>query len=433
MKLRPFELTLVVIFGLLLVLAIVLLRLYKPEVSEEELLLGGPVAIWGTLPEAPMNMVIDSLKTENPGYKDVTYRFVAAEEFNQTFINALADNQSPDLVLISHELLVELRGRLEVTPYQSFPERDFRSYYIEGAGIFALKDGIYAYPIAVDPLMMYWNRDIFSFNNLLSAPKTWEEVVGETVPELTVRDFNRTITQSAVALGEYNNIKNAFATISMLLLQGGSALVAEEGKSYIVRLDQMGIGPGRPFTLAINFYSNFNSVSNTLYSWNKALALDRDVFLQDKLALYFGLGSEAKELEAKNPNLNFDIAEVPQGAGATIKRTYGRFYGVAIPKEAKNKSGAYIVRQELTSLSTAKKLADGYFMAPVYRASLGAGSNDVYGRLIYTSALQARGWLNPPRADVDSALTKLVGDVGANRSEVSGAVNDAVTRLGQAY
>ena len=254
MKLRPFELTLVVIFGLLLVLAIVLLRLYKPEVSEEELLLGGPVAIWGTLPEAPMNMVIDSLKTENPGYKDVTYRFVAAEEFNQTFINALADNQSPDLVLISHELLVELRGRLEVTPYQSFPERDFRSYYIEGAGIFALKDGIYAYPIAVDPLMMYWNRDIFSFNNLLSAPKTWEEVVGETVPELTVRDFNRTITQSAVALGEYNNIKNAFATISMLLLQGGSALVAEEGKSYLVRLDQMGIGPGRPFTLAINFY-----------------------------------------------------------------------------------------------------------------------------------------------------------------------------------
>ena len=63
---------------------------------------------------------------------------------------------------MSHEKLVEHRSRLQSIPYESFPERDFRNRYIDGASIFAMRDGVYAFPLMVDPLVMYWNRDIFS-------------------------------------------------------------------------------------------------------------------------------------------------------------------------------------------------------------------------------------------------------------------------------
>jgi ABC-type glycerol-3-phosphate transport system substrate-binding protein len=434
MKLRPFELILVVVFGIMLILALVLLRTYEPAPEEGQLTNVGVVNIWGTLPAEGANALLAELAQTQDAYRNVSYRYVSPESFDDTFVNALADGTGPDLVLISQESLVKHRTRFEAVPYESFPVRDFRSLYVDGASIFAQSDGIYAYPIAVDPLMMYWNRDLFSFNNFVTAPVSWEEIVSDTVPALTVRDFNRTINQSGLAMGEYSNIKNAFGILSLLTLQGGSAMVTEESGRYKIRLDeQQDQLSGRPFTTAVTFYTNFNAVSNTLYSWNRSLPLDRDMFLSEELALYFGYGSEARELEKRNPNLSFDIALVPQGAEATVKRTYARFYGLAVPRTTKNKLGAYTVRQELTSQANAKKLADAYSLAPAHRSSLVAGSNDVYGRVIYEAVPVARGWLSPSQDEVSEIFTTLLGDVSSNRSSLSGAVGDSLERLQQAY
>ena len=431
MKLRPFELALVVIFGLLMILALILLKFYNPEPEAEIASLGGAVTIWGTLPASTIDSVLNTLTITNEGYKKVTYRYISPDKFDDTFVNALADNTPPDLLLIPHELLTPLRPRLEKVPYKDFPS--FRSQYVEGSSIFALSDGIYGFPVMVDPLVMYWNEDLFSFKNILTAPQTWEEIVGTTVPELTVRDFNRVISQSALAMGEYTNIKNASPIISMLLLQGGSKMVSEAGTTYQVKLDEGETKGAVPFTTAMTFYSNFSAVSNSLYSWNRSLSLDRDAFLRDELALYFGFGSEAKELEAKNPNINFSMAQVPQGAAATTKRTYGRFYTLAVPIKAKNKTGGYMVARELAGPVNAKTLADGYSMAPVYRATLEAGSNDPYTILRYGAAIQARAWLSPAQAEVDSVFTQLIEAVTADRTAISKHVGDAASRLGQKY
>lgn len=434
MKLRPFELTLVVIFGILLLGALLLLRTFEPKTKDGEVTLGGTVSVWGVLPPETIDSIIYDLGNTQPAYRDVTYRYIPPEEFDNRFVNALADGTGPDLVLLSHESLVRHRSRLEAVPYEFFPARDFRSLYIDGAEIFALGDGVYGYPIAADPLVLYWNRDLFSFSNLITAPATWEEVVSEIVPDLTVRDFNRTITQSGLAMGEYSNIKNAFPVLSLLLLQAGSVMVTEKPGGYELRLNEtIGATGGYPLTTALTFYTNFNSVSNTLYSWNRSLPLDREAFLGEQLAMYFGFGSEAKELAARNPNLNFDIAEVPQGATVTVKRTYARFYGLMVPKAAANKGGAYMVRQELGSQLNAKKIADANNLAPVHRTLLLAGSNDVYGRVLYKTMPIARGWLSPAQSGADKVFTQMIDDVISNRSAVTSAANDAIVRLQREY
>ena len=251
------------------------------------------------------------------------------KNFSVTLTNALADGTGPDLLLLSHEQLVELRRRIAPISYESFPIRDIRSNYVDGADIFAMSDGLYAYPIAVDPLMLYWNRNLFSSKNLLSAPTTWESLIAY-VPALTERDFDRTIIKSAIAMGEYQNIRNAFGTISALLLQSGSRFVEEaEGNRYDIYLDTSVAG-GRPLVSTIDFYTRFSRPTNSLYSWNRSFSEDRQEFLAENLAMYFGYGSEGREIERLNPNLSFDIAEVPQGASATVRRTYGNFYGLSV-------------------------------------------------------------------------------------------------------
>jgi len=433
MKLRPFELGLVIFFGVLILLAFVLINTHKPAPKDGAVNLGGQVTIWGTLPAGVFSSIISDLSNRDDAYRRVSYRYIAPENFDNVFINALADQNSPDLLLMSHEKLVTHRSRLQPIPFESFPVRDFRNLYLEGASVFTLNDGVYAFPVAVDPIVMYWNRDILSNNGFLVPPVTWEEIVSETAPALTVRDFNRNVQRSTIAMGEYSNVKNAFQVLSLLLLQAGSVMVTEDGRRYRIRLNEAIGGGSQPLTSSLGFFTSFSNVNNSLYNWNRSLPLDRELFLRENLVFYFGFGSEARDLESKNPNLNFDIAEVPQGATATNKRTYGSFYGFFLPRAAKNKNGAIITMQTLSSQTYAKRISDANNLAPVYKQSIQQGSNDVYGRIIYSSAINARGWLNPDLNKAGEVIRTTLEDISSNRRGVSGAASDTNQRLQQTY
>lgn len=433
MKLRPFELTLVIIFGVMAVASLIILRTYQAPPAEDESLIG-TLAIWGTIPQDTFDSVLAKITAADAGFKGVRYRYIPEEDFDDEFVNALADQQSPDLVLINQERLTSYRNRLQVIPYESYPLRDFRNVYVEGAEVYALSDGIYGLPLMVDPLVMYWNRDMFSQAGFLAAPTTWEEVVSVTVPEFTVRDFNRTIQQSGIAMGVFDNVKNAFPVLSTLLLQGGSRMVVDNGTRYDIALNEAtGAGVGEPLAKAFSFYANFSNPNNSLYSWNRALRPDTETFLSEDLALYFGFSSEGTQLEQKNPNLNFDVAEVPQGKDATAKRTYGRFYSFQIPKAAKNSAGAFTAMQTLASAENAALFTEKLGMAPVHRALIASGSNDIYGRVAYSSSFFARGWLNPKLPQTEEALKESIEDINANRADAFKAANDLVYRLGQVY
>ncbi len=434
MKLRPFELVLVVVFGGLFFAALIMLKVYNPP-PKEGVSTFGEVTVWGVLPPETFDSLLRKLRETDKGFTSVYYKQVPIEKFDTEFVNALADQKAPDLLLIPQDRLVEHRARLQAISYESFPIRDFRSTYIDGAEVMALSDGVYGLPLFVDPLVLFWNRDMFAKFDFLRAPETWEEVVGETVPTLTVRSFNRDINTSAIAMGEYSNIKNAFATYSMLLLQGGSQMTTESSSGYNVRLDEV-VGASvsaLPFTKAALFYTNFSNTNNSLYSWNRSLRQDKEMFLSEDLAMYFGFASEGRDIAAKNPNLSFDIAEVPQSEAATVSRTYGSFYMFAIPKASVNKNGAFAAALQLATAANAKTLADGYNMAPVHRSTLAVGSNDVYGRVAYISAIYARGWLNPELDEFGKILNTMYEDVNANRRDTTAAAADAINRTRGIY
>ena len=433
MKLRPFELALVGIFLGLGLLALVLLSSYKPKSDTPTVVLGTSVVIWGTLPAAAFKEVLDPLMEEIEEFRVVSYVEKDPRTFDLDLLKALAENRGPDIIVLPHEKLVQQRSKIQAISYDNFPRRDFMDMYIDGAEIFALSDGIYAFPIAIDPLVMYYNRDTLSNKNIINPPATWEAVMSDIVPNLVERDYAHSIIRSPLAFGEYRNVQNGFAVLSMLLLQGGSTLVTEGESQYKVALNQSSSGNLRPFEKAVTFYTNFASPSNPLYSWNRAQNMDRDEFLSEDLALYFGLGSEARGIESKNPNLNFDIAEVPQGAEASVRRTYASFYGLALLKSSRNIAGAYTVMQTLGSAARAQLLSQSLGMAPAHRSTLLLGSNDKYGRITYNSAKVARAWLSPDATVTGTIFTDMVENILANRSRPSEAANDAVERLEAAY
>jgi ABC-type glycerol-3-phosphate transport system substrate-binding protein len=432
-KLRPFQIGLLAAFAILAIVSLIIISTYQGIVGGQVNPYGEQVIIWGTLDETAVLATIQDIIKVDKNYAVVDYFQKDARTFETELVNAIAENNGPDAIILSHEDLVTLRNKLLPIPYDTIPARTFRDTYIDGAEIFARNDGIYALPIAVDPLLMYWNRDLFASGGIPLPPSTWENLT-QVVQQLTLRDATRNILQSTVAFGEYRNIQHGKEVLLMLLIQSGSRLVEENEDKYVVALDTPVVNDARkPFNATLQFFVDFSNSNSPLYSWNRSISDDLTSFLAEDLALYFGNGSEYQKIRELNPNFNFDTAPVPQGAGATILRNYGTFYGLALIKSSDNPQGTYQAIVKLAAPEPMGGLTEKLSLAPVLRNLVAAGATDPFRQTIFNQALIARAWLDPNKAESNTIFQEMVEDVVSNRQKVSGAVSDALRKLELAF
>lgn len=433
-NIRPFQIILLAVFGLLAVVALIFLSAYQIERQEKERAYGDRVVIWGTLPQELFRDAFQSISRVDKAFNVVEYRQFPEDSFDTELVNAIAEGRSPDLIVLRSDAIVTHRAKLYPIPYDTMPRRDFQDTYIDGAEIYALPEGFYGIPFAVDPLILFWNRDLFSSNAIAQPPSTWEALVSDIVPKLTIRDTSRNVTQSAVAFGEYRNVEHGKETLLLLALQSGSKMVTTDENKYDVQLNMSIDGGARaPLESAVQFYTDFSNVNSPLYTWNRSLPTDKDAFIAGDLGIYFGFASEIEDIEGKNPNLNFDVAQVPQGAQATALRTVGDFYAFSIPRASTNASGAYKVAQVLASEANTEFLAKEAGMSSVRRSIIAAGDQSLYGKVILDSALIARTWYDPSNSESDGVFMQMVEDIVSNRARIGEAVGDAIDRLTLSY
>ncbi len=429
-NIRPFQIALLGIFVFLAILALILVKTYSPSIKKANYTYGDQVVIWGTLNPSVMGNIFDKISIDSPDFNVVKYQYIDERSFDDVFVNAVAEGRSPDLIILKADSLVKHRAKLTPIPYTSLSERAFRDTYIDGAEIFMMVNGVYAIPFAIDPLIMYWNRDLFATGGIATAPSNWETLLSKVVPSLTIRDTSRNIIQSAVAMGEFSNIDNAKAILMSLAMQSGSKLVTQDEKGYEVMMNYADSSSARPPVMAsLDFFTRFSDTASPLYTWNRAQASSKNAFIAEDLAIYFGFGSEVRDIADKNPNLNFDVSTIPQGSSATVFRTYGDFYGFAIPTAATNKQGAYAAALTLASEQYAPALVQSLNMASPLRTALTIEDVSPYRQVITKAALVARGWLDPNPKISNEIFATMVEDVVSGRSRVDNAVSDAIRKL----
>lgn len=431
-NIRPFQIGLIAAFALVALASLAILATYKGIGGLAQNPYGERVLIWGTFEESAFNTLIQEIARENRNFQVVKYVEKDPRTFNDELVNAIAVGNGPDAIILDSEDLVTLRDKIQAISYDTFPVRPLKDQYLDGFEIFSLNNGLYAIPFAVDPMVMYWSRDLFSSGGLAEPPATWESLT-DTVEQLTLRDASRDIKQATVAFGEYENVENAKGVLLTLLLQSGSLMVTEGQTRYEVKLDTSSDTSRKPLFSSLQFYVEFNNVSSPLYSWNRTFLSDRSAFLGERLALYFGYGSEAENLRNQNPNLNLDVASIPQGSGATIKRVYGKFYGFSILASSPNKNGTYQALLALADSSNNAVLTKELRLAPAHRSTISAGTSDAISTLVFNQALIARGWLDPERDESDEIFRRMVEDVVSGRQQIGAASSDVVRRLELAY
>ncbi len=392
---------------------------------------GATAIIWGTEDEKTINELLNLVNVGGKTVVNAEYVQKDAETFNQILLEALATGRGPDAILASAEDLLTYEDKILTIPFGTLSERDFKDSFIEEGELFRTGKGFLAVPFSVDPLVLYWNRDIFTIHDKTSPPANWSTVVS-LVPEMRDISEDLTIFEAVISLGDYRNINNAKAILSALMLQSGTSITSLDYKPDYDRLilaSELN-GSSRdtlviPAVATLNFYTQFADPLSKVYAWNRSLPNSLDMFASDDLAMYIGFGSEANLIRSKNPNLNFDMALFPQSSASVVPVTYGKMLGLAILSSSKNQVGAYQAISALTAAPFMKIYADGTGLPPVRRDLLSMIPGTAEGNILYKSALYSRGFLDPSPVKTASIFQTMVESVLSGRLISSAAVLNA--------
>ena len=430
MKLSLFQGILFGTFGLAALLGLFVFATYTSNGGAGAV---GTVTIWGTLPAADMQAGLLASTRSDLTLKGVTYVGMPVATLVADLASAIATGAAPDLVLASQEELVALTPLLTPIPLGTLSARTFADTFAGEGELFTAPSGAgyYGVPLLIDPLVLFYNRAILSSSGVATPPASWEAMTG-LVPRATLTTATRQITRALIALGTYDNVHNARGILSTLFLQTGVPL-ATRGSTGLITPDlglTSTVGGLPPGQAVIRFYTQFTDPSKVSYTWNASLSDSQSSFQNGDLALYLGYVSEARYLQAANPNLDFDVAPVPQPATAVNKATYGLMYALMIPRGAKNPGGAYAAAALLSNSPEQLALASATGLAPAARSALARVQADPTAAVAARSALYAKGWLSPLPADTDAIFSAMINNVISGRSVLEAALATAERSLG---
>lgn len=290
------------IFLILLAFGLFVLVKQKPPESGKNSITG-TLLVWGTLPQEAVNQGFSNLLTANRDLH-INYNQISAQNFDSVFVNALAAGGGPDIIIISTDDILKQLPRIVTLPETSYSSNQFKTNFSEAAGSFLLPWGVVALPIAVDPLVIYYNKDILSTSYFAKPAETWEELEKQ-LPSLTsVDSVTGTVDTAGIALGAYKNITGPDDIISSLLMQSGGKISGFDANGQLTSYftENSTSGSRQPAILdALNFFLSFSDPSTTRYSWNASSKNARDMFIGGRAAYYIGYGSEYSFIQKKKP------------------------------------------------------------------------------------------------------------------------------------
>jgi ABC-type glycerol-3-phosphate transport system substrate-binding protein len=387
------------------------------------------VVVWGTLDQSAAGLYMQKLSAQSNHAYNIVYVHKDKANFTAALLEALATQQGPDIILADQSEIFSQSNKIFTIPYTKYPEITYKTNFIQEGELFLTRSGIRAMPFSVDPLVMYWNRDIFTNANVSLPPKHWDEFL-TLAPQLTKKDNAGNITQSAIGLGEYSNIVHAKDIVSGLILQAGNPIVTQDVSAGYQ--SQLGASFGNvvdPSNAALTFYTQFADPLKAVYSWNRALPDSKTLFLSNKLGVYIGFASEYKELQSKNPNLNFDVTYLPQlrqdQNTQPVSTTYGDMYGFAVLKSSLNYAAAYGAVTLLTSQQGLALWSQMSGLPAVRRDALASVPNDPSSTVFATSAIWARGWLDPGSDSTEIVFKNLIQSITSGRTTYTEAILSA--------
>lgn len=357
--------------------------------------LTGNVIVWGTLPAEKMNPLFYNYSQDAKTYS-VQYVQQPEDRLINRYIEAIANNAGPDLLLVPENITVPLRDYSARFPEGYISEKLFKEKFVRSTHKLYVPNSVYAFPLAIDPLIMYVNTDILTNAGFSKAPNTWGDIPLYVSRVLGFTKSDENNVQRAIALGSLNNIVHNREILLTLLMQLKNDVISfrvntetkrdpmtqEETVVYTEKFESvLGLSSEdlklKNDVLAEQVFVFFTSFINPnikeAYTWSKRAPLDRDLFASGNLGIYFGLASDREYLKAKNPHLRYEIALMPGPKGATANFravNYAKVYSLSISSRTRNLVLSQKVMEDILAKDFSNEIIKEYGLAPARQDEL---------------------------------------------------------------
>ncbi|MCD5396683.1 MAG: extracellular solute-binding protein [Candidatus Pacebacteria bacterium] len=168
-SLSIFRLALLAIFFIFFVIGFILFATFQAENQEEKI--RADIKIYGTFDENIINALIKNLNFRNLNFSNLSYTQFDHNEYEMGILRSIAAGDPPDLILISNENLFNYSNKIKKIPIEVYSIRTFVDTFVDAFSIFYSDNGIFALPFIIDPMVMYYNKDIFNNYAIATPPK----------------------------------------------------------------------------------------------------------------------------------------------------------------------------------------------------------------------------------------------------------------------
>ncbi|TSC96489.1 MAG: multiple sugar transport system substrate-binding protein [Parcubacteria group bacterium Athens0714_26] len=350
----------------------------------------------------------------------ISYKKINEADYENELINAMAAGNGPDVFMFHNTWLPKHYDKIVPASDSQITLAQLNDFFPRVvAQDFAPDNVIFALPLYIDTLALYYNQDIFDSMGIALMPDSWDKFQG-LIPRLRQIDKTGQITRAAAAIGgSLKSVDVATDLLSLLMLQN-NVKMTDDNFTYASFADRRYAGLD-----VFNFYIKFSDPGNIYYTWNDGLN-SVDSFAQGKTAMIFDYDGKKADIKKANPFLNFGIIPAPQITPGTGERSYANYWGLAVSNKSKYQDWAWDLIVYLTTNETqAVNYLSNSGHPPALKILIDKYSNDPEFGVFAKQALTARSWPQIDNNAVKSAFSVMIEAVINRRLDADTALNQA--------
>ncbi|OGE82388.1 MAG: hypothetical protein A3B10_02835 [Candidatus Doudnabacteria bacterium RIFCSPLOWO2_01_FULL_44_21] len=378
--------------------------------------------------------VQDLISDYQSSHKNIQITFVKKDitTYEQELVNAIAAGTGPDIFSIHNDWLPKHSDKLSPMPSALMNLRTYKDTFVDVAySDFVREDKIFAIPLSVDVMALYYNKDLLGSAGISQPPSTWAEVIAN-VPKLTKISQPGSFSRSGIALGTGSNINRAVDILSLLMLQNGTKFYSDDFNSATFDQQQDLAGSDNNFNpgeAALLFFTQFAQPAKTTYNWNAKSNFSVDAFTQGKVAMMINYSYMIPVIMDKAPNLNWDVAAIPQTSEAGLKVNFANYWGEAVSRTSNNSEAAWDFLKFISGQTELNKYYAKHKLPASRKDILPIQASDTQIGVFAENALTARSVYKQDANLFESVFLKMIDDVILRNFEANEALRNAAQQI----
>jgi len=381
---------------------------------------------WGVFDDSDIyDSLIGDFNKEHPEIKIEYYKKINST-YEKDLLEAMASNRGPDIFMLHNTWVPRYKDKILAASSELITVKQIQENFVDVIyEDFVIDNYIFAMPLWVDTLALYYNKDIFNTNSIPQPPSRWEEFLDD-VEKLTVSDERGNIVKAGAVLGTARNINRSTDILSLLMLQSGAQMVNEKKDRAIFDQKIEDFSPGQR---ALEFYTDFANPLKSVYTWNTRMHYSIDAFYEGKAAMMFNYAYNLPTIQAKAPYLNFAVAAMPQIKGSTKDINYANYWGLTVSSNCQKAKAAWQFIVWLSEKENTQKYLE-LTKRPTARRDLISSQKDVPGIGIFAEqALTAHSWYQVDNLSIETILADMIESVILGEATIEEAIEKSANQI----